>query len=156
MPSANFKEKLNAVQGDERPLVLLEIDHSGLTQPIRVVNDYDDVTSNGNVYTGLPFIINLPSQEEDGLPRASLEIDNIGKEMMQWLETSNGGAGATAKVSLILRSNPDTVELGPYDLDLMNVKATQFTVSGQLGYEDILNKPAFQITYRPHNFPGLF
>lgn len=153
--SSDFKKRINAVSSDERPLVLLEIDHTDLTSPIRVVNDTDDVVSNGNNFIALAFRITLPDQKEQGLPHASLEVDNIGKEMVSWLELSGGGQGATVRVMIILRSNPDIIE---YDitLNLSNVVLTQETVSGDLTFEDIMNKPSFNVTYRPHTHPGLF
>lgn len=156
MPSADFKKTLNAIEGDERPLFLLQIDHDDLTQPIRVVNDTEDVVSNGNTYLAFPYTINLPSQEEESPPTVTLEIDNVGRDLMTWLESSNGGEGATATISMVLRSNPDVVEIGPLTLDLVNVKATPFKVQGNLGYEDLLNRPGNPIEYRPHNYPGIF
>ena len=48
--SAEYKSTLAEVSAPEAPLVLLEIDHEELASPVRVVNDTQDVVSNGNTY----------------------------------------------------------------------------------------------------------
>lgn len=156
MASASFKQKLNAVEQDSRHLVLAEINHSGLTSPVRIVNDTEDVVHLTNTYTALSFGITLPSQEEGGSLKASIEIDNIGRELMQWLEVSDGAKGATVTLSIILRENPDVAEIGPFTLDMTNVKVSPYTVRANLGYDDLLNRPLCQVQYRPANKPGLF
>lgn len=155
MASANFKKKINAVNSDARPLVLLEISHTNLTQPIRVVNDYENVTSNGHEFIALAFRITLPDQTEGNIPKARLEIDNIGKELVGWLEISDGGEGAKVRMMLVLRSAPNTIEWEA-TLDLTNVSITQNVVSGDLSYKNILQKQGFRKTYRPASHPGLF
>lgn len=155
MASANFKKKINAVNGDTRPLVLLEITHPDLTQPIRVVNDYENVTSNGNEFIAMAYRITLPDQTEGGIPKARLEIDNIGKDLVGWLEISGGGQGAKVKIMLILRNDPNTIEYSA-TLDLTNVSITQNVVSGELSYQNILQKSGMRKIYRPDTHPGLF
>ena len=49
--SRSSQEKMNAT-GGEAPVLLLEITHPDLSAPIRVVNDNQDLTSNGNTFVG--------------------------------------------------------------------------------------------------------
>ena len=153
--SAAANKKINAVSSDEFPLLLLEITHPDLTSPVRVVNDNLDITFESNVYTAMAFRASLPDDVPNKLPRASLAIDNVGKELVQWLETSAGGQGADCRMIQIMRSDPATVEW-EITMDLSNLSMTMLEVTGQLSFDDLLNKPAVTVIYRPSVAPGLF
>jgi hypothetical protein len=152
--SANFKEKTGSLSGTE-PVYLLEITHAQLAQPIRVVNDTQDITSNGNTFIAMAFRVSLPDNFAQQMPRARLSIDNIGRELTQWLEASNGGAGATVRIMQVMRDAPNVIE-ADFTLDLLNVSQNMMEVSGELGYEDTLNRPGMVATYRPENTPSIF
>lgn len=153
--SPQYRETINALSAPESRLLLLQIDHPGLGAPIRVVCDTQDVTSNGNVYTGMAFRASVPDDQEGQLPQARLEVDNVGRDLVQWLEVSQGGLGATATLSEILRSNPNLVEWS-ITMDMTGVSVTPQVVSATLSYLDTLNQQAVGIQYRPDTAPGLF
>ena len=153
--SANFKSTLAEVNAPEAPLILLEINHQALTQPVRVVNDTVDVTSNGNLYVGFPFRCVLPDDFESQIPKARLSIVNVGRELMYWIETTSGGQGSTCTFKQILRSNPDLIEW-EITMNLYNVNVTMQEISAELGFENLFSKPAVSRQYRPDNSSGLF
>ncbi len=153
--SNTFKEKSNSTGADEAPLYLLEIDHADLSSPVRVVNDNQDLVSNGNTFVAMAFRVTLPDDLQHGLPHAKLSVDNIGRELTQWLESSGGGKGATVRIMQVLRSDPDTLEFD-ITMDLSNVSMSMSQITGTLGFEDLLNRPAVPLTYRPDTTPGLF
>lgn len=152
--TAHFKEKTGSTSGAE-PVYLLEITHPQLGAPVRVVRDTQDLVSNGNTYIAMGFDIQLPDDLQGALPRAPIRIDNVGRELTQWIDESQGGKGAQVRLMQVMRDDPDTLE---YDitLDLLNVRQNGAHVVGELGYEDTLNVPALAETYRPDNTPGLF
>jgi len=150
-----YKETVNSTGAAEAPLIALEITHPDLVTPIRVVNDNQDLVHLTETFVAMAFRIDLPTDEDRGLPQARLAVDNVGREMMQWLEASDGGAGAKVRIIQLLRSAPDTVEW-EITMDLSNVKATMLEVTGRLGFEDLLNRPGVTLTYRPDTAPGLF
>ncbi|MDP1673983.1 MAG: DUF1833 family protein [Burkholderiales bacterium] len=152
--SANFKEKTGSTSGEE-PVYLLEITHPQLAQPVRVVRDTEDIVSNGETFVALNFDIQLPDDLQGKLPRAPIRIDNVGRELTQWIDESKGGRGAQVRVMQVMRDDPDTLE---YDvtMDLLSVRQNGAHVTGELGYEDTLNLPALAMTYRPDNTPGIF
>ena len=152
--SANFKERTGSTSGQE-PVYLLEISHSALAVPVRVVRDNTDLVSNGETYTALAFDIQLPSDVEGQLPRVPIRIDNVGRELTQWLDASNGGQGATARVMQVMRDDPDTLEFD-VTMDLLNVKQNGAFVQGELGFENTLALPALVASYRPDTTPGIF
>jgi hypothetical protein len=114
-----------------------------------------DITSNGNLYIACPFRCILPDDYEGQLPKAKLAVDNVGKELMYWIETSNGGSGSTVKFQQVMRSRPDQVEW-QIAMNLYNVHVTMQEISAELGYDNLFSKPAISIRYTPDNSPGLF
>lgn len=153
--SAAYKSTLARTSAAEAPLVLLEINHPALSEPVRVVNDTQDVISNGKNYLACPFRCELPDDFEGQLPRARLAVDNVSRDLMYWIETSGGGAGSTVTFGQIMRSRPDLVEWS-ITMNLYNVTATFQEISGELGYDNFFGKPATQVTYRPETAPGVF
>ena len=153
--SAEYKSTLAATSAPEAPIILLEITHPGLTEPVRVVNDNQNVTSNGVEFIACAFRCTLPDDLENQLPKATLSVDNVGKELMFWVETSGGGQGATARFIQIMRSRPNQIEW-EITMNLSNVKATVEEVSADLGYDNIFTRPAITMRYDPFSSPGVF
>ena len=153
--TSEFKSTLAEVSAAEAPLVLLQIDHPDLAQPVRVVNDTQDLTSNGDLYVAIPFRCTLPDDFENQLPKARLSVDNVGKELMYWIETSGGGNGSLVTMAQVMRSRPDLIEWS-ITMSLFNVTCTMSEVSGELGYENLFARKAIALQYRPSNSSGLF
>ena len=152
--STHFKKRVNSIGGDA-PSYLLEITHPDLAQPVRICNDTQDIVSNGNTFTALAFRISLPDDIENQLPRAKISIDNVGRELTQWIDDSNGGRGAQVRVMQVMRDDPNTVE---FDItcDLLSVSQSPLEISGTLGFEDLLSRAGLPVMYRPDNTPPLF
>src|SRR5690606_12719183 len=108
--SSRYREKLDATAGREPPLLLREITHPDLAAPIRIANAPQDLVSQGNLFAAFAFRATLPDDLDQGLPRAQLAVDNIGRELTHWLEDSAGGADASVRLMQVLRSDPDTIE----------------------------------------------
>lgn len=153
--STAARKKVNSTVASELPLQLLEIDHPDLLAPARIVNDTQDITHNGNVFTALGFKLTLPDDLSQGTPRANLTVDNVGRELTDFIESSAGGKDATVRIILVLRSDPNTIEW-EITMSLDNVSLSMTAVSGQLGFDDMLNRPASTVTYTPVVAPGIF
>lgn len=153
--SSEYKSTLARVSASETPLILLQIDHPDLDSPIRVVNDTQDITSNGDTYIAFPFRCTLPDDFEGKLPKATLSIDNVGKDLMYWIESTDGGIGSTATFKQVMRSRPDQIEWS-ITMSLFNIIATNAEVSAELGFENLFSKPAILLSFRPETSPGLF
>ena len=76
---------------DEVFIVLLTIDHTSFTAPIRVASDpYEvlpiaglrGVESRGEEYLYLPFTVELPHQDDSGVARARISVDNVSREIV--------------------------------------------------------------------------
>lgn len=153
--SAAARQNLLATSANEPFLVLLEITHADLEVPIRVVNDTQNLTTNSVEFIGCPFSVTLPDDVQGQVPQAKLEVDNIGRDLTQWLEFSRGGQGALCRIMQVMRSDPDTIEFD-MTLDLTNMVITNETVTGVLGFQNILNRTGTIPTFTPQTAPGLW
>lgn len=153
--SQNFKRTTNALSGEEFPLILLEIEHQNLATPIRIVNDREDVTHNGDLFQAFAFTLALPDDPETGLPEAQLAIDNVGRELVQWLEVANWNYKVTCRIIQILRSNPNYVEW-EITTEMRNISIDSLMVQATLGFENLLGLPGINVFYTPQSAPGLF
>ena len=81
-----------------KPIYALEISHPDIPDNIRVVNDTQEVTLEGNTYVALAFRPRLPQEKEGEIRQAGIEVDNVGRRMVEWVEASNGGRGATMRI----------------------------------------------------------
>jgi len=134
-------------------LFLITLSHTDITT-LYFVNNYEDVTSNGNAHVAFPFQITMPSETEDQLPRVQLNIDNVDRSIIDEIRTLTGPP--TLTLSVVLASDPDTIEAGPFEMSLQNVSYNALTITGNLVGDDILNEPYPGEAYTPQNFPGLF
>lgn len=153
--SARFRQVAQQVSAPELPLILLEIRHPLLAEPMRFVNDVQDLVSNGENYVAAKFVFTWPDDLDKQTPRAQLQIGNVRGDVGAFFERTHGGRGATVTALQVMRSEPDFIE-DSYTLDLTNFSVGTTMASGQLGYDDVLNKPGTAVTYRPETAPGLF
>lgn len=152
--TANFKEQTGSTSGTE-PVYLLEITHPQLGTPVRLVNDTQDLTHNGNNFVAAAFRVQFPDDISKSVPQVPIAVDNVGREMTQFLEQSQGGKGAQVRILQVMRDTPNVVEQ-EYTLSLVGVKQTMLEISGVLSYENFLDIPALAATYTPELAPGLF
>lgn len=153
--STNARRNLLATSADEPMLELAEITHKDLAVPIRVVNDTIDIVVNGETFIACPFILSRPDDVDQQTPTAKIGVDNIGRELTQWLESSNGGKGAKLRMMAVMRSSPDVVEFD-MTMDLTGLSINNQTVDGNLGFQNTLMQPAVTKRYDPISSPGLF
>jgi len=154
MSSPYFKTLVSSISGDEFPLMLVTFDHSTLTTPFRMVNDNQDITSNGVVYFKSAFNLALPSQPQDGLMETTISMANTGlKDIPDFIESVKGQT-VSCQIQVVLRSAPDNVE---YDISLeaRQFSITKQTVSAKLSAPNYYTSPAFPILYGAKYSPSL-
>lgn len=158
--SPQYHEVITALSPPEHPFVLLKIEHS-IATPLRLINDTQDFVFQGERYIAAGFRCVWVDDVEGQLPKASLQIDNTTNLFSRLFEQTAGMRGMKVTMTEALRSNPDLIERR-IQLDVDTVSMTAEAVQLGLGFEDILNKSAINLTYRPpttagaRGFPGLF
>jgi hypothetical protein len=84
----------------------------------------------------------------------ALSIDNVDRTIVEAVRTVS--SPPTASLSVVLASDPDTVEAGPFELTIREVQYDALVVTATMAVEDILNEPFPGDLFTPQNFPGLF
>jgi hypothetical protein len=153
--SSTARRAIFAQETGEVFLLLLTIAHPQLAEPIRVVNNNEDVVSGGVTFQRFPFELALPPETEEAPPTVSLRIANADRQIVQAVRALAGDA-MTVDVSVVLASSPDTIEAGPYRFTLRDVSYDAAIVEGTLRFEDVLNEPYPADSFTPARFPGLF
>ena len=157
------KQAVYAQQTDVAFIVLLTIDHDTFTEPVRLASDpYEllpiagvrGVESRGEEYLFLPFIINLPVQDDTGASRASISIDNINREIVARVRQATSALSIT--IEIVLSSDVDAPELTADDFRLERVSYDAFTVSGDISVEYFDLEPFPSMRFTPSAYPGIF
>ena len=149
--SAAFTTGANASQTAQVYLYLVKID---VVPELRFVCNQEDVTSNGETYTAWYFEMLALNDDPEQLPRVTISICNIDRSI---LEALRGIASPpTIHISVVLASTPDTVEVGPLALTLKNIDYDAFMITGELGFNDIMNEGVPKDSFDQNTAPGLY
>lgn len=127
---------------------------AGLFTPIRVVNNTVSVPASGKLYIPFPFQVNMPDEREDKASGVQLRIDNVDQQIVDALRQLD--TAPTVSLSVVLDSDPDTAEAGPFLFTLRRASYDAGSVVGELEYEDVMREPIPGHTFTPSDFPGIF
>lgn len=157
--SNTFRAAMQASQINDDIVALLRFQHdlipaADFPDGICLVPWHEDVTSNGIDYIACAIRAQMPSEDAKSLPRVPIEIDNLDPQYIDAMRLIDSPVQTT--VSAILLSDPDTIELGPYDFELRQAKYDRNVITGELTFDPILNLAYPVDTYSPSRFPGLF
>ena len=154
------KKAMTAQETDEVLLTLLTIKYNG--EPIlRVVNNKEAVTSNGNDFIPCGFSVSLPDQSADGNNPCRLQIDNADISIYKIIKSAaiqslREKREISCTAAVIMASEPDNCVEGPLNFILRNINADINVITGEL-YDSYMHDKNFTIlTYNPNDFPGLF
>jgi hypothetical protein len=143
-----------AQQTGEVWIACLTVSGDGL-DTLRIATDNIVVERTAGPFSPYPFEVELPEDAERGFGTATLRIDNIDREVCRLLRDYSGVPVATVEV--VLASQPDTVELGPFEMTILSGEADELTIQLGLGHEeDILNQRVPAQSYFPSNSQGLW
>lgn len=154
-PAEQYARTIRESAPERRLLTALEIRHPAVAQPVRVVNDTEDRTIEGNRYVALRFDARLADDVEGQAPQAELAIDNVGRDLTQWVEAAQGGTGATVRVLQVLDIDDPPVEW-ELTMDLAGVQVDAERVTARLGFDPLLGRAAVTLRHDPQTSPGLF
>lgn len=161
--SNTFKRAVFSQQTREVFVVLITLSNENLTDDIRVASDpYEllpiagkrGVVSRGDEYIYLPFTLSLPADDDTGVARAQISIDNVSREIISSVRSTSGKIGC--KIEVVLASDPDTVEVVMDDFLLDTVSYDALTVQGTISVEFFDLEPFSRSRFTPAEFPGMF
>ena len=143
-----------AQESGEVFLCLVTLSHPDMTT-IRVVNNTEAVTRTDGTYHPYPFEVVLPEDADTAQPTVQMRIDNVSREVTEQLRNLEGAP--TCTLSVVLASDPETVEVGPFEFSVLMAQYDALVISVNLGYEeDYLNQAVPGQKYTPTNSAGLF
>ena len=120
---------------------------------LRVVNNLEDVTSRGEVYTAFPFEITLPPDTGTAPAGVKVTTVNVGAELMQILRGTLDPP--KVKLELILSNDTDIVEKTIDFMVLRNLEYDIERVSFELTSSSIFARKTCTGIYTQNEFPGL-
>ena len=157
MPRPLTPEAAKAIlarETSEAFLALMRITGPGL-ETLRVVNNVEAITRNGEVYVPWAFEGQPPEDSGQQSPTVTLRVDNIDRSVTALLRSYNGVP--KCELVWVMASQPDQAVYGPFDFVIQSASANELTIDLQLGYEeDILNQAFPGTTYNPTNSPGIY
>lgn len=146
---------LQAVSDPVGQLWLVEIDVIGRNDPVRLVQDTRNWTIDGQTYIGLPMRITPPQNVEGEAARATLQVDNIGRDMVPLLDALPPGTALECVMKFVRRDAPDIVQW-EWSTGISRADASSPMLSFTLGDDDLMRRPAVLIRIDPTTRPGLF
>lgn len=152
--STLMQQAMYASSTKEVVLLLLKISHQNLADPIRVVNNFEPIVSQGYTWTAYPFEITMPSESDDQIPVMMLKIDAVDRQIITVIRSLQGPPEITLDV--ILAAQPDIVEASVQGFKMKSVSYDNLVVEAELRLEEILSEPFPQHAFTPALFPGLF
>lgn len=151
--SLTAREALLSQQTSEVFLILLEIDHSSLSDTLRFVYNNEQIVHNNATYEPYNFDIKMPSEEAGQISEVDLVLDNVDRSILKTIREIDTRPEITMKV--VLASDPDTVEAGPYKYQLQDTNYDIQQISAKLGFPPVLDEPFPGTQYTPYNHPAL-
>ena len=153
MPIATVVNNINI---EEAFLWLLTFTDYDDNVDLRAVNNLEDVTSRGNVFTAFPFAIALPPDDGQKPQNLKLSFPNVGQELMQLIREYEPNLAPKVKLELVLSTTPDVVEKLVDFMTLANVTYTATDISFDLSSSSIFARKTCTATYNQAEFPGMF
>lgn len=157
-----IKEAFAVSPSDTYVIHTLEIEQTGvqssvyLSQTKAGVNAYDE---NGveHTFVGAGFQFTLPPSDEDGFKSLNISIDNVNRQVTDFIETARQSKVA---VKVIYRPYVNTDLTAPamdppLVLYLKDVQITPMQVTGKCTFMDLVNKKFPSELYQRVKFPSL-
>ena len=151
--STGAVEQIRSREKEQAVLTLVTI--SPPAKPVvRLVDNTEDVTSNGNLFTGFPVRVDLSADDGDTLQQVVLVFDNTTLEMIDWLRSVAEPIPVTLQT--IFSDTPNTIEQSISDLIIRKVTYTANSITAVLLADDDLNQAIPSDIYDALSYPGLY
>ncbi|CAD1788830.1 hypothetical protein FHT12_000529 [Xanthomonas campestris] len=151
---STFQERRQRVTDTDGPLELLEMTAPSFAAVLRIVNDTQDWTSNGNLYIRCPFRFTPPADQAGQTPRAQLEVDNVGRGITEDLERVQPNELVMCRYLITDRTAPNVIARRFY-LPLTQVRAGGPLITAQIGVDFFMRQQAVKLRGNPHTLPGI-
>lgn len=152
--SAPFLAALAARLSGVQAIMLCELSHADLDNPIRIAQSREDVTSNGDLFAAWDFSVAIPPDHEDKPYRTTITIDNVDHTFTNLARTAS--TEPEVALSIVTIETPDVVEATWPKLFLTDITYNEDRIMGTLSLEPLLGEPFPGHGMTPALFPGIF
>jgi len=140
IPASLVIEK-NKVTTTSAWLWILDILFAGEVSPIRFVKSLDDLTYEGNLYTRMPFQLDVLRDERSGtIDNLVLKFPNVLRILEPYLEDLEGAVGSTAILRLINSNYLAEEPAFTRNFEILSTEANSMEVTVMLGSANPLLK----------------
>ncbi len=146
--------QLMAQESSDPYLILITLTHPSFAEPIRLVNNSEDIISRGDTFLAFPVSIRLPADDGESQRQVAIEFDNVSRFLTDSIRSVV--TPIDVKLEMILASIPDTVQMSLEELKVQNLTYNSNRISARLILDNFLNVELTSERYTPNNFPGLF
>lgn len=147
---------LTAPNTDEVFLVLIKVKHADFTN-VKIVNNTENITSNGTTYQAFPFSIVLPADTEETQPQFRVTVTNADQILIDEIRGVAGTSDrVTCDIAVIAASDPDTLLVEWTDFELTDVQYDVNQLSFNLSINWFMTESFPAGSFTPGNFPGIF
>lgn len=157
------RQAIYAQETKEAFIVLLTISHESWPDDVRVSSDPTQLLpeaavrgtiSNGDEYVFAPFAVNLPAQDDSGVARANITVENVSRMLMQKIRQATSAVSITIQV--VTSSHPDNIQVTVTDFKLERVTYDAFTITGEISVEYFDLEPFPAQRFVPSKYPAVF
>lgn len=152
--SPEARKALQAQTTGEVFLVCVKVSHADWVDDLRMIQNNEAVTVNGDIYLPVAFNFTPPVEEDGSIKQSQLSIANVDQQIIANLRLLKHNPQVEAFV--IMASDPDTIEVGPWHFDMRNVSYTDTMISGDLHPSAPLLRLSSGTHYKNNTFPGLY
>lgn len=143
-----------AAQTDEVWVAYVTISGPGL-DTMRIATDNQPIERVSGTFEPYPFELDLPEDVERSAGTVELRICNVDRQVTRLLKDYTGVPKAVLEVGIA--SQPDTVELGPFEFTVLSAEVDEMVISIRLGHEEeLLNQRVPAQSFNPSNSPGIW
>lgn len=162
MPRELSREAVSSLLAQRTSELWLEIvtitstDEDGSNRMVqaRWVKDSEQVVSNGETYMPSYWQLILPPSDPEKLPIAKFQLDNVKRELIEEIRATRGII--EVEHSVIMKSSPDVIEVGPIRYNIQDVQYDAGYITGTLGHFRLADERYPIHKFSPAYFPGLF
>ncbi len=163
-----IREAYASAPSKEIDLLTIELNHPAFTQPLRVVRDNETLTARledtapenpGETVDFLPyaFDLELPEMDEYGKPQITITIDNVGRDIMNYVEAA---VRTRYKIDVIyrvyLKSDPNGPQNDPpMVMQIDSITANVKSITLVAGFADLSSRVFPKQMYTLEQFPSL-
>lgn len=144
------RQAVYAQSTKEAFIALITLSHPSWTEDIRVSSDPTQLLpdanvrgtiSNGDEYLFAPFGFTLPAQDDTGISRATISVENVSRTLMEKIRERSSGGEIDIKIQVVLSSDPDVVDVTVTNFKFTSVNYDAFSINGEISVEYFDNEP---------------